>query len=62
MVCFEDVFQPCLGVLGVPLITVLDNIYICYVLLQFCFVMIMHLSGMVYAFLFGSLRLTIAYT
>jgi hypothetical protein len=26
MVCFEDVFQPCLGVLGVPLITVPDNI------------------------------------
>jgi hypothetical protein len=24
-VCFEDVFQPCLGVLGVPLITVPDN-------------------------------------
>jgi hypothetical protein len=25
MVCFEDVFQPCLGVLGVPLITVPDT-------------------------------------
>jgi hypothetical protein len=25
MVCSEDVFQPCLGVLGVPLITVPDS-------------------------------------
>jgi hypothetical protein len=25
MVCSEDAFQPCLGVLGVPLITVPDN-------------------------------------
>jgi hypothetical protein len=25
MVYFEDVFQPCLGVLGVPLITVPDK-------------------------------------
>jgi hypothetical protein len=28
MVCFEDVFQPCLGALGVPLITIPDNIYV----------------------------------
>jgi hypothetical protein len=26
MVCSEDVFQPCLGALGVPLITVPDSI------------------------------------
>jgi hypothetical protein len=25
MVCSEDVFRPCLGVLGVPLITIPDN-------------------------------------
>jgi hypothetical protein len=25
MVCSEGVYQPCLGVLGVPLITVPDN-------------------------------------
>jgi hypothetical protein len=30
MVCSEDVFWPCLGVLGVPLITVLDNYYAVY--------------------------------
>ena len=34
MVCSEDVFRSCLGALGVPLITVPDNIlnlfFICY--------------------------------
>jgi hypothetical protein len=46
MVCSEDVFQPCLGALGVPLITVPDTIQMLVLLVlllnHICLVLVGH--------------------